>query len=1229
MKLCMGCMEHYDDELKVCPHCGYEEDRKPDSALYLTPGTILNDRYIIGRVLGCGGFGVTYIAWDGFLQMKVAVKEFLPNELSSRATGQERLSVYDGDKQKRFEEGLKKFGEEAKKLAKFNSIPGVVQVFDTFEANNTAYLIMEFLDGETVASMLEREGALPVDKTIEMILPVLEALTEVHKAGVIHRDISPDNLFVTKSGDVKLIDFGSARFAATDNNMTMTVIIKNGFSPAEQYNGHAKQGAYTDVYSIAATMYKMMTGTVPPDAFERHVLLQKKGKDNITPISKLNKEITPDQETAIMNALNVRVEDRTPDVKTFIEELTGVDVAERRTGKIRKKSSGGWPLWAKITLPAASVAVVTLIALLAAGVLGGDPDIDGASGISDGDTYVPYVISCDVDEGSEKLVNADLNMTILGKQESDQVPEEHILSQDVNGGAVVAKNTNVNVIVSAPDPKQIVPDIRGTDIKFSEGKLSELGFNVKVKEEDNDVIEKGCVISQDHDPFAEADEGDEITITVSNGSANRAEKEITVPDFVGMTYDEVLAKAQEIGCSVMVTEHMYSSSYDRDVIMSQQPGANAKIKNTTPVAVVVSLGYEEVTVPNVELRTEEKAKSQLIGRGLEPEITYESDETVGEGLVKYQAPKKNSSVFPESVIELIVSTGAAPFPMPDVVGMAQGDAQLALADKKLSVQMDYQHNTDVPEGEILAQSVKAGDDVRRGETIVLTAATKENVTPVPNVVGMKRSEAEKTLEDSKLTAYINAIEDSDDAIVISQSPSAGINLKEQSIVTVNVGISIPAIFEEESDTIQEQTDTTEEESEKEDVSSAAPSSKPAATESDKKSSSSSSKPSSSSKSSSSSRVTSSAAASSRSDEATTHTTTENNTSSKTSGSVSSHQQTSPQSSRPQTKTSSVQSKPVQSEPESSAPVEVSSISLSSSELTLNVGDSASLSADIKPVNAADKSVSWSSSDDSVASVSDGVVTANGEGSATVTAVSSNGKTAECNVVVYPVKKGNGSLKDSGECGSNVTWEYYDDGTIYINGSGAMTNYDYMPQETHLQRNSLDYASVTWQSDRPWYNYLGEIERVVIGDGVTTVGSCAFAEAGNLRSVELADSVTAIEFQAFQNCNALSNVSFSNNISSIGTLAFYSACGSSGITMNLPSSVSTVGKGAFDMQDGEVYFTGNKPSFGIDPLWGDDEPDQLTWEPYGTVTIYYPASNSTWDGIQENKTVANGVDIIPY
>ncbi len=1225
-------MDHYDDELNVCPHCGYKEDTMPDGALYLAPGTILNDRYIIGRVLGCGGFGVTYIAWDGFLQMKVAVKEFLPNELSSRATGQEKLSVYDGDKQKRFEDGLKKFGEEAKKLAKFNSIPGVVKVFDTFEANNTAYLIMEFLDGETVASMLEREGTLSVDKTIEMMLPVLEALTEVHKAGVIHRDISPDNLFVTKSGDVKLIDFGSARFAATDNNMTMTVIIKNGFSPAEQYNGHAKQGAYTDVYSIAATMYKMMTGTVPPDAFERHVLLQKKGKDNIIPISKLNKEITTDQETAIMNALNVRIEDRTPDVKTFIEELTGVNVAERKTGKIRRKSSGGWPLWAKISLPAASVAVVTLIALFAAGVLGSDPDMNADSGISDGDTYVPYVISCDVDEGSEKLVKADLNMTILGKRESDQVPEEHILSQDVSGGAVVAKNSNVNVIVSAPDPKQIVPDIRGTNIKFSEGKLSELGFNVKVNEEDNDVIEKGCVISQDHDPFAEADEGDEITITVSNGSSNRAEKEITVPDFVGMTYDEVLVKAQEVGCSVMVSEHMYSDSFDRDVIMSQQPGANAKIKNTTPVAVVVSLGYEEVTVPNVELRTEERAKSQLIGRGLEPEITYESDETVGEGLVKYQAPKKNSTVFPESVIELIVSTGAAPFAMPDVVGMDQGDAQLVLSDNKLSVQMDYQHNTDMPEGEILAQSVKAGDEVRRGDTIVLTAATKENVAPVPNVVGMKRSEAEKTLEDSKLTPYINAIEESDDAIVISQSPKAGINLKEKSVVTVNVGISIPTIFEEESDTNQAESDTSSAESEKKEVSSSAPSSKPADTESDKKSSSSSSKPSSSSsKPSASSKTTSSAAVSSKSNEATTHTAAENNTSSKTtvSSSASSRQQTSSQSSQPQSKTSSVQSKPVQSEPESRAPVEVSSISLSSSELSLNVGDTASLDADIKPINAEDKTVSWSSSDDSVASVSNGTVTANGEGSAVITAVSSNGKTAECNVVVYAVKKGNGSLKDSGDCGDNVTWEYYDDGTIYINGSGAMTNYDYMPQETHLQHNFMDFSTFTMQSTRPWYDYLGEIERVVIGDGVTSVGSCAFAEAVNLRSVELADSVTAIEFQAFQNCNALSSVTFSNNLSTIGTLAFYSSCGNAGITMNLPSSVSTVGKGAFDMQDGEVYFTGNKPGFGIDPLWGDDEPDQLTWEPYGTVTIYYPASNSTWDGIQENKTIANGVDIIPY
>lgn len=269
MKKCYGCMEEYEEELTKCPHCGYQEGEKPENALHISPGTVLQERYLVGKVIGYGGFGVTYVGWDSVLDTKIAIKEYLPSEFATRGVGQTMVTVFSGDKQEQFKDGMVKFIEEAQKLAQFSSEPGIVKIFDSFECNNTAYIIMEYLEGETVAEYLKQQSVLSEEETIEMMKPLIKSLEQIHKAGIIHRDIAPDNIFMTKDHKIKLIDFGAARYATTFHSRSLTVITKPGYSPEEQYRSRGDQGAHTDVYSLAVTMYRMLTGETPPDALER------------------------------------------------------------------------------------------------------------------------------------------------------------------------------------------------------------------------------------------------------------------------------------------------------------------------------------------------------------------------------------------------------------------------------------------------------------------------------------------------------------------------------------------------------------------------------------------------------------------------------------------------------------------------------------------------------------------------------------------------------------------------------------------------------------------------------------------------------------------------------------------------------------------------------------------------------------------------------------------------
>ena len=261
----------------VCPECGRPYGSVKAESFALKPGTILDGKYLVGEMLGQGGFGITYIGFDLLLEQKIAIKEYFP--MSTGMVSREGRSTVvwsDAVMQKSgVEKGFDSFLKEARKMAKLRSIPSVVGVNSVFIQNETAYIVMDFIEGETLLKKLQREGPMDYGTCVSLMTPIMQALSEVHKHGIIHRDISPDNIMVQNDGRLILLDLGAAKdldIQGKDGNMQSSqMVAKQGFSPVEQYGRDGKIGSWTDVYAMAATIYYCCTGVLPPSATDRTI----------------------------------------------------------------------------------------------------------------------------------------------------------------------------------------------------------------------------------------------------------------------------------------------------------------------------------------------------------------------------------------------------------------------------------------------------------------------------------------------------------------------------------------------------------------------------------------------------------------------------------------------------------------------------------------------------------------------------------------------------------------------------------------------------------------------------------------------------------------------------------------------------------------------------------------------------------------------------------------------
>jgi TPR repeat protein/serine/threonine protein kinase len=312
--LCMGCMAPAADSM-YCPDCGWGRSATAESVLHLAPGTQLQ-KYIVGRVLGQGGFGITYIGWDIQLHRKVAIKEYFPQIIASRLPGAATVAPTGVRVNEDFQHGLQSFMNEGRTLARFSDHPCIVSVLNLFEANQTGYLVMGYLEGVTLSEAIATSGGkLPFEAAREVMLRVLDGLREVHAQGMLHRDISPDNIYITRQGPIKILDFGAARMAVGERSQSLSVVLKEGYAPEEQYRRNGHQGPWTDIYAAAATFYRTITGITPPPALDRLA------DDRLIKPSLYCPSLPGGAEKAILKALAVDAASRYHTVDQFQQDL--------------------------------------------------------------------------------------------------------------------------------------------------------------------------------------------------------------------------------------------------------------------------------------------------------------------------------------------------------------------------------------------------------------------------------------------------------------------------------------------------------------------------------------------------------------------------------------------------------------------------------------------------------------------------------------------------------------------------------------------------------------------------------------------------------------------------------------------------------------------------------------------------------------------------------------------
>ena len=584
----------------------------------LPKGTILNGEYIIDDVLGQGGFGITYKAVEHRSNQRVAIKEYMPEMMATRSNNVS-VVAFTGERGEHFEYGKQCFLGEAKILAEFIGNERIVRVIKYFEENGTAYFVMDYVEGKSFEEYLkEKGGKISFEEVEQLLSPVMDALDGVHKKGIIHRDITPDNIFITKEGVTKILDFGAARYSLGDKSHSLDVVLKHGYAPKEQYMRRGRQGPFTDVYSMGATIYVALTGKLPPDSIDR---LE---DDNLVMPSTIGVRIPEKSEDALEKALSVNSQDRFQSMRVFRENIFGVsdDGNTNDTEPYSNDSSKNEDFYA---------------------------DKEQSSGEKTKNDNISVNENPDSSVFNTKQID---NQETVGKKTRGHI--------GVIAGIVALILIVVILSISINDYRYKNATIKMPDlVGLSENDAVELLESNNLTSSDiqyeysNDV-KKGLVISQNISPEVEVKTLSSVGIVISKGAL------IVVPDIVGKSQQEGEKLLEKEGFSCKVEEKQYSDDYKKGEIISQKPKAKKKKEEGAEISIVVSKGVEQIRVPDVVGLSEKEARSTLEEANLRVEATSSYSDSVASGIITSQSIPKDSEVDKGSCISLVVSLGSKP-----------------------------------------------------------------------------------------------------------------------------------------------------------------------------------------------------------------------------------------------------------------------------------------------------------------------------------------------------------------------------------------------------------------------------------------------------------------------------------------------------------------------------------------------------------------------------------------